>query len=145
MNGFERLFYCENAEGHVFITSPQSPIPPGFQRFETTIPSVMDYVFKKLDAQTRAEHQQMTEADYERRRERIEKWRSDIRSRMASADCTEMERAFLRAALKACDKREDKLNRNTVYGVSAMQTTEANPKAAGENPVHFDVPKVPSC
>lgn len=139
MNGFEKLYYCENSEGRVFLTSPESPIPPGYMRHETTNPRTMDLIFAKMDAQTKREHQQMTEEDFNRRKEKIDRWRSDIRLRMQSVECTAMEKAFLESALRACDKREEKLNRNTVYGVSSMQTTEANPNAAGENPVHFDL------
>ncbi|HEY3620759.1 MAG TPA: hypothetical protein VGK96_28480 [Candidatus Sulfotelmatobacter sp.] len=125
MNGFERLWYCENEDGRVFLTSPQSPVPAGYQRFETTSPSVMDGIFKKLNAQTRAEHGQMLYSDYLRRRDRIEQWRRDIQARMASSDCSNAERELLQVALKACDNREAKLNRNSVYGVSAMQESAA--------------------
>lgn len=141
MNGIEKLFYCKNSQGRVFLTSPESPIPPGYQRHSTTIPSEMDKVFAKLNLQTRDEYSRMTENDFNRRKSRIDQWRSDIRTRMGSADCSDVEKAILKAALAACDKREDKLNRNTVYGISAMQTSEANPKAPGENPVHFDLKK----
>lgn len=141
MNGIEKLWYCTNSLGRVFLTSPQSPVPPGYLRTFTTDPKEMDRIYAKLDAQTKREHAEMTEADYHRRKGRIDQWRSDIRSRMVSADCSDAERGILRAALVACDKREEKLNRNTVYGVSAMQTTEANPKAPGENRVTFDISK----
>lgn len=143
MNGIEKLWYCQNSQGRVFLTSPESPIPPGYLRHSTTIPSEMDKVFAKLNTQTREEYSRMTENDFHRRKSRIDQWRSDIRSRMASADCSDVEKAILKAALVSCDKREDKLNSNTVYGVSAMQTTESNPKAPGDNRVHFDTAKAP--
>lgn len=125
MNGIEKLIWAQNAEGRVFLTSYESPLPHGYQRFSTTTPSEMDRVFRKLDAQTKEEQGHMTYMLYLRRRELIAKWRSDIRQRMTATDCSEKERAILRAALAACDKREQKLNRNSVYGVSAMQSNEA--------------------
>jgi hypothetical protein len=140
MNGLEKLWFCRNAAGRIFITSPQSPIPTGYVRYATTIPKEMDKVYAQLDLQTRREYADMTEADFNRRKNTINEWRSNIRSRMASSDCSNFERDLLKAALSACDKREEKLNRLTVYGISAMQTTEANPRAAGENQVH-SVPK----
>lgn len=124
MNGIEKLWWQQNAQGRVFLSSPQSPVPHGFQLFSTTTPSEMDRIFKKLDQQTREEHGNLTYMLFLRRKDLIKKWRSDIKSRMLAQDCSNRERDILRAALAACDKREEKLNRNSVYGVSAMQTRE---------------------
>lgn len=140
MNGVEKLWWAQNAQGHCYLTSPSSPLRAGYQRFSTTTPSEMDRVFAILDRQTKAEHGKLTYELYLRRKDLIDKWRSDIRARMTAADCSNAERDVLRAALKACDAREEKLNRNSVYGVSAMQKEEANPKAPGENRVIFDAP-----
>lgn len=140
MNGLEKLYYAKNTFGHVYLTSPASPLKPGYIRYATTLPSEMDKVFAKLAQQTREENENLTFALYTRRKDHIDKWRSDIRARMVSADCGVEECDILRAALAACDRREEKLNRNSVYGVSAMETTEANPKAPGENRVIFDSP-----
>lgn len=137
MNGVEKLFYCKNAAGWIYLTSPASPVKPGFVRYSTTVPAEMDKVFARLAQQTRAENENLTYALYVRRKDLIDKWRGDIRARMIASDCSNEERDILRAALAACDRREEKLNRNTVYGVSAMQTTEANPKAAGDNRTFF--------
>lgn len=124
MNGKERIYWCENLEGHLFLTHPEAPIPPGFSRFETTTPSEMDKIFKRLDHQTKMDHEQLTEALFNERKDRIAKWRSDLNYALTNAK-TVFERAFIKAALRANEKREEKLNRNSVYGVSAMQTTEA--------------------
>lgn len=124
MNGSEKLWWVQKPNGDVYLTSPESPVPPGCDRYSTTTPSEMDRIFRKLNAQTKEEHGRLTEALYLQRKDRIEQWRKDIRTRMQSSDCSAMEKAFLQAALRANDKREDKLNRNTVYGISAMQTTE---------------------
>lgn len=138
MNGIEKLIYAKHGgTGHIYLTSMASPVKPGYTRYATTIPSEMDKVFAKLSQQTREENECLTYALYMRRKEKIDQWRSDIRARMIAADCGNEERDILRAALAACDRREEKLNRNTVYGKSAMQTTEANPKAAGDNRVFF--------
>ena len=137
MNGLERLVWAQNGQGHVYLTSPASPLRPGYQRFSTTTPSEMDRVFKILDRQTKEENGNLTYALYLRRKHLIDQWRSDIRARMVAADCSNNERDILRAALAACDRREEKLNRNSVHGVSAMQTTEANPNAPGDNRLYF--------
>lgn len=140
MNGVERLVWAQNGQGHVYLTSPASPLRPGYQRFSTTTPSEMDRVFKILDRQTREENGNLTYALYLRRKHLIDKWRSDIRARTVSVDCSEAERDILRAALAACDGREEKLNRNSVHGLSAMQKSEANPSAPGDNRVFFMPP-----
>lgn len=137
MNGLEKLYYAKNTHGWIYLTSPTSPVKPGFVRYSTTAPAEMDKVFAKLAQQTRAENENLTYALYLNRKHLIDKWRSDIRARMVSADCGAEEVDILRAALAACDRREEKLNRNSVHGVSAMQTTEANPKAPGDNRVYF--------
>jgi hypothetical protein len=140
VNGLEKLYWAKNTHGYIYLTSPSSPLKAGFTRYATTIPSEMDKVFAKLAQQTRKENGNLTYRLYLRRKDLIDKWRSDIRSRMISVDCSDAERDLLRAALAACGRREEKLNRNSVHGVSAMQTTEANPKAPGDNRVIFDSP-----
>jgi hypothetical protein len=42
-----------------------------------------------------------------------------------SVDCKEWEKAFIREALRLMDERDYKMQQNTVYGISAMETTEA--------------------
>lgn len=120
----ETLWWCENVYGEVYLTSPISPIRQGFQRYSTTTPSEMDRIFRKLDAQTKREHEGLTEALFNRRKERMAQWRSDLNAMLAQSS-SPMERAFIRAALRANERREEKLNRNSVYGVSAMQTASA--------------------
>lgn len=150
MNGVEKLWYAQNAQGHLYLTAAHSPLRRGYQRFSTAVPAEMDRIFEKLNAQTRAEHAALTQADYQRRIERIAQWRSDIRGRMASSECSNFEREVLRVALKSCDEREAKLNRNTVYGVSAMQQaaapiparTEVEVKARVEHDGYVDLRSV---
>ncbi|MDE2099397.1 MAG: hypothetical protein KGL39_19250 [Patescibacteria group bacterium] len=137
MNGIEKLYYAKNTYGHVYLTTPYSPLKPGYIRYSTTVPSEMDKIFAKMDEQVRSENEGLNYKLYLRRKEQIEKWRSDIRSRMLSSECSDEERDILRVALTACDNRERKLMENNAYGVSEMQKKESNPKAPGENPVHF--------
>src|ERR1700761_4897744 len=110
MNGIEKLVYAKNSSGYIYLTSPTSPLRPGFIRYSTTTPSEMDKIFAKLDQQTRAENANLTYELYMRRKHLIDEWRSNIRSRMISTDCSDAERDILRAALAACDSREEKLN-----------------------------------
>lgn len=125
MNGNEKLVWCENSAGHVFLTSIMSPIPEGFIRCSTTIPAEMDRIFKKLDQQERKQYAEMTEKAYNARKEFIDANLSNLRSRLAMADCSQREKDVIRAWIAAFNRRQKKLQECTVYGVSAMQTTEA--------------------
>lgn len=131
MNGKEVLIWAENSSGYVYLTTYDSPLKPGFQRFSTTTPSEMDRIFAKLDKQEKATYARMTEAMYVARKEWIDQNRSNLRTRIAQSN-NPQERDFLVAWLKAFDNKMDKLMRNTVYGVSAMQK-EAAPIPAENN------------
>ena len=123
--GSDSVYYCENSAGHIFITSPYSPVPEGFVRKVADTAADAERVWKRVDEQTRRDHAQLTEADYARRAERITRFRSSLQSRMTSAECSQFERDAIRYALDFCDRKEQELNRNTVYGVAAMQEREA--------------------
>ena len=124
MNGKEVLIWAQNAEGYVYLTTYESPLKPGFQRFSTTTPSEMDRIFAKLNKQEQISYARMTEAMYNKRRQWIDDNRSNLRSRIAQSNNLE-EKDFLRAWLKAFDNKMDKLMKNTVYGISAMQQAPA--------------------
>jgi hypothetical protein len=124
MSNDETLYWAENAAGYVYLSLPGAPLKPGFQRFSTRTPSEMDRIFAKLDRQEKKFHAEMTEQIFNRGAAWIDQNRSNIRNRMAQSN-SEGEKEVLRAWLKAFDNRMDKLMKNTVYGVSAMQTTEA--------------------
>ncbi len=124
MNGKEVLIWAENSAGHCYLTTFESPLKPGFQRFSTTTPSEMDRIFAKLSKQEEATYARMTEAMYINRRDWIDQNRSNLRTRIAQSNNLK-EKDFLRAWLKAFDSKMDKLLKNTVYGLSAMQTAPA--------------------
>ena len=136
----DKVYYCENAERHIFLTTPESPIPAGFIRCCADTANKIDGVFARLDAQTKAEHAQLTEDLYNQRMAKIARWRSDLNHELAN--CTDPNvRTFLRAALNANAHREEKLNRNTVYGVSAMQEREAPLAPSTTKVIHVaDIP-----
>jgi len=142
MNGNEELVYCQNSAGYVFLTSIMSPVPEGFIRYSTKAPSEMDKVFAKLDQQERRRYAEMTERTYNNRKEFIESNLSNLRARLGSVDCDQREKEFIRAWIEAFNRRQTKLQQSTVYGVSAMQTTEAPLPASVNRIINF--PAIPT-
>lgn len=124
MNGNEKLWWAEDATGYVYLTMPESPSRPGFQKFSTTTPSEMDRIFAKLDRQEKARHAQMTEQMFNRSKAFIDKNLSNLRTRLANSN-SEEEKDVIRAWMQAFNNKMDKLMKNTVYGVSAMQQAAA--------------------
>jgi hypothetical protein len=124
MNGKERLYWAEDATGYVYLTLPESPLRPGFQKFSTTTPSEMDRIYAKLDRQEKKRHAEMTELMFNRRREFIDTNLSSLRTKMANSNNAE-EREVIRAWIQAFNNKMDKLMKNTVYGVAAMQAAPA--------------------
>jgi hypothetical protein len=124
-NGKERLWYAENAVGHVFFTSPMSPLPPGYARCSTTNPREMDRLFNRMHAQEREKNERLIEQIYNRGRERYENLRRALTSRLASAGVSDAEKNIIRESLKLMNERDHKIQENNIYGVSAMQEKEA--------------------
>lgn len=140
-NGKERLWWAENpVTKRVFFTSPISPLPAGYNRHSTTNPKEMDRIFNRMHEQERDQNEKMVEQIYNRGREHYDRLRSALRTRLNSAGVAEAEKNIIRASLRLMDERDSKMQQNTVYGVSAMQETESNPKEPGDNRVHF-IPK----
>ena len=124
-NGKERLWYAENAAGHIFFTSPMSPLPLGFARYSTTNPKEMDRLFNKMHAQERESNERFVETLYNRNRERYDQLRSNLRNRLMASGVSDAEKNIIRASLKMMDERDHKMQQNNVYGVSGMQESEA--------------------
>lgn len=120
MNGRDRVYWQENAAGHVFLSDPQAPIKPGFDMYSTTSSVEMDRVFARIDRQEKKRYSEMTESIFLAQQDFIEQNRSNIRQKIAQSANTS-EREFLQMWLKAFDNKMDKLLKNTVYGVAAMQ------------------------
>jgi hypothetical protein len=124
MNGKERLVWAENAHGYVYLTSEYSPLKPGFQRFSTVTPSEMDRIFAKLDKQEKIHFARMTEAMFNKNKAWMEQKLSNLRTKLANSNDVE-ERAVIRAWIQAFNNKMDRMMKNTVYGVSAMQSAPA--------------------
>lgn len=124
-NGKEKLWYAENAVGHIFFTSPMSPLPAGYARFSTTNPKEMDRLFNRMHAQERNQNEQFIEKLYNRNRDKYDALRSNLRNRLMMSEVSNAEKNIIRASLKLMDDRDHKMQQNTVYGVSSMQETEA--------------------
>ena len=132
MNGKERLYWQENQAGHVFISDVISPVKPGYQKFSTVTPSKMDRIFAKIDKQEKIRHSRLTEETFNRDKAFMEQNLSNIRAKLANSD-NEAEKDMLRAWLKAFNNKMDRLMKNTVYGIAAMQ--EAPAPIPAENPM----------
>ena len=125
-NGKERLFWAENAVGRVFFTSPMSPLPAGFARYSTTNPREMDRLFTRMHEQEREHNEKIIEGLMASGREKYDRLRSALRTRLNSAGVSDAEKNIIRAALKLMDEKEAKMQQNTVYGVSALQSRDAH-------------------
>ena len=128
--GDDSVYYCENSAGHVFLTTPESPIPEGFQRFHATTVWEVERIWKRIDQQEKRDAERMTETMYLQRKAKLEAMKSHLATRMASSDCSNAEKDFIRESLKVLNRKEDILNSHSVYGVAFMQQKEAPLPAA---------------
>ncbi|MHB1952111.1 MAG: hypothetical protein ACYCOU_00060 [Sulfobacillus sp.] len=125
-NGKEVLWWDENpATKHVILTSPMSPYRLGYNRHKTTAPKEMDRIFTRLSQQEHEANRKLVEKIYFRGRPFYERVRSNLLQRLMSADTKEWEKAFIRESLRLMDERDSAMQENSVYGVSAMESTEA--------------------
>ena len=132
--GSDSVTYAENAEGRVYITVPSAPPKEGYaiKRAETV--QQVEWLWKKLDEQERNEAKRMNEAIYARRSGNIALMKSHMRQRKMSVDCTQVERDFIAQAEKILDRKQEAMERFSVYGVAAMQES-AQPLSASVNQV----------
>lgn len=124
MNGKECLWWAENAVGHIYFTSPMSPLQPGYVLRHTTEPKQMDRLFDKMHAQEREQNERMIERLYKQGRTYYEAVRAKLRQRMQASDVSNAEKNIIRASLKLMDENDHKMQQNTVYGVADMQEHE---------------------
>ena len=124
-NGKERLFWQENAVGYIYLSSPMSPLAPGFMLKSTTNPKEMDRIFNKMHAQEREHNERFIEKLYNQGREFYDAKRSALRNRLVSAGVSDAEKNVIRQCLSLMDEKDHKMQQNSVYGVSAMQERDA--------------------
>ena len=125
-NGKEVLYYDKNPiTNEVVITSPISPYRHGFNRHKTNQPKEMDRVFRQLHEQERQKNEQIIEKIWSRGRAYYDKLRSNLNQRLLSCETSEWEKSFIRESLRLMNERDFEAQKNTKYGVSAMETTEA--------------------
>ena len=125
-NGKEKLWYAENPlTGRIYLSSPMSPIQPGYVLNSTTNPKEMDRIFNRLHAQEREQNEAFLEKLYNANREKYAALRSRLRDRLVTAEVSDAEKNVIRASLKLMDERDSKLQENNVYGVSSMQESPA--------------------
>src|ERR1019366_6643030 len=123
--GSDSVFYAENAQGHVHIATPQSVLAPGYMlKCADTVPAVERF-WKRMDAQEREAAERMNEALFKQREARLHDMRANLNSRLLMLDCSNAERDFIKRALVIIDRKENTLQRNSVYGVAFMQEHEA--------------------
>ena len=125
-NGKECLHYDENPQTkHVIMTSPMAPCRLGYVRHKTTDPKEMDRVFRRMHEQERQKNEELIEKLYRRGRAQYEALRERLMTRLVSADTKAWEKAFIREALQRMADRDHEAQKNTRYGVSAMEEKEA--------------------
>jgi hypothetical protein len=124
-NGKEKLWYAENAVGRIYFTSPMSTLQPGYVLRSTTSPREMDRLFNRMHEQEREQNERFIEKMFNRGRAHFDGLRSALRDRLVTAGVSDGEKNIIRASLKLMDQKDEKMKQNTVYGVSAMQETEA--------------------
>ena len=136
-NGKERLWWAENATGHIFFTSPMSPLPPGFARFSTTNPKQMDRLFSRMHDQEREQNEKFIERLYNQGREKYDMLRSNLRNRLMASGVSDAEKNIIRASLKLMDERDHKAQQNNVRGVSYLQEMDEHQyKVSNEEDEH---------
>lgn len=125
-NGKEVLWFDENpVTKRVILCSPMSPARLGYNRHKTNKPKEMDRIFRRLNEQERESNRKLIERMYGRGRAFYEKARSALLQRLVLSETKEWEKSFIRESLRLMDERDAAMQKNTVYGVSSMQTTEA--------------------
>ena len=122
MSERERLFYAENAVGRVYLSSPMSPLSPGYALRSTTSPKEMDRIFKRINQQERDHNEKFVERLHGQGREFYDRKRAWLRQRFRSSGVSEAEKTMIDEALKLMDEKDSKMQQNNVYGVSAMQS-----------------------
>jgi len=121
----DKVYYCEDSGGHIFLTTPESPIPEGFIRLTAeTVPDI-ERVWKRLDQQERRRMERMNEEDFKKREAQINAFRSRLHERMKATDCSPVEKDMIRYSLDFLQRKQDALYKNSVYGVAKMQESEA--------------------
>ena len=125
-NGKEKVWYDENPmTRHVVLTSPMTPSRVGYNRHSTTNPKEMDRVFKRLHEQEHEANEKLIEKLWGRGKAHYDAIRSRLTQRLLAADCKEWEKAFIRESLRLMNERDHKSQKNSVYGVSAMEESVA--------------------
>jgi hypothetical protein len=125
-NGKEKLWYAEDpVSKRIFFTSPMSPLPVGYVRRSTTNPKEMDRLFNRMHEQEREQNEAFVEKLYNQNRHVYGGLRSRLRERMVTAGVSDAEKNIIRACLRLMDEKDSHMQRNNVYGVSAMQEAPA--------------------
>ena len=125
-NGKEVIWFDENpATTQVVMTSPLTPLRNGFNRHKTNQPKEMDRVFRKIHEQEREKNEQVIEKLWSRGREYYEVLRSRLNQRLLSVTTSEWEKSFIRESLRLMNERDHEAQKNTKFGLSAMEESEA--------------------
>jgi len=132
--GKEAVVYCENSEGHVFLTSFESPIPEGFVRKVADTVTDVEKIWKRLDQQEKDNAAKMSYQIFEKRQRGVKHLRDFADQRMKAADCSNAEKDFLREWITILNRKQKVMDEFSVYGVAHMQEVEA-PLPASVNKV----------
>ncbi len=122
--GKDSLCYAENEAGYVYLTTPQSPIGRGFQRKWAETASDMEKIWAKLDLQEKNFHERQTESIYNRNQEWLQENRAKLHQKLATSD-NEFEKDCIREWIEATNNLSHRMQKRSIYGVAAMQESEA--------------------
>ncbi len=127
--GSDSVYYCENSAGHVYITSAESPIREGYVKKVAETVYDIDYFFARMNQQEKQRNESLTEEIYRRNEAWLAENRSNLQQKLMNSD-NEMEKDIIRAWIEAVNNKTAKMQRNSVYGVAAMQEKEAPIKSS---------------
>ena len=122
--GAETVIYQENAAGHVFLSSRQSPLKEGYMLKYAETAADADKIFARLSQQEAQKAAKMNEREYNRRKEKLIHWRDGLLAKLSNLP-NDFSRDFVKSAIQAAENKLSRLENNSVYGVSAMQLEEA--------------------
>lgn len=122
----EVVVYAEHYETkRVYLCDYNSELKLGYNLHTTSTPSEIDRIFARISDQEHEQNEKFVERLWLRGRENYDRMRNALKSRLTSSECSNGEKALIREGLKLLDAKDSKMQENHVYGVGAMQESEA--------------------
>jgi hypothetical protein len=111
------VVYFERADGYVYVPADSSRVTPdGYERKEATTLKEIDRLTTKLNRQDQQQFDRIFEQDHAQLVEFHNRKRAILGQRLLAADCSPVERAFIRSAFAYFKRKEDEALKYTVRG-----------------------------